>query len=67
MPVCPLLHFVLFDCANVSMFFFNRTVAEHLPKTDMIGSIDSYVKFEVTEYGPKLLPSSKPETSVKKK
>jgi hypothetical protein len=41
--------------------------AEHLPKTDVMGSIDCYVKFETKQSGSKLIPSSKPETTVKKK
>ncbi len=42
-------------------------VAEHLPKTDALGSIDPYVRFSSTASGAKLLPSSRSESSVKKR
>jgi hypothetical protein len=42
-------------------------VAEHLPKTDLVGSIDPYVKFSETLSRAKLLPTSRTESSVKKK
>lgn len=44
-----------------------KSGAVHLPKTDLMGSIDCYVKFETNQNGTKLELSSKPETSVKKK
>ena len=43
--------------------------AEHLPKMDTMGSIDGFVKFRPPPgpAGPRLHPSSKAETTVKKK
>jgi hypothetical protein len=42
-------------------------LAEHLPKADVVGSIDTYIKYQTTKDNHVILTSSRFETSVKKK